>query len=108
VEGAKLKLKDPLPLHFSVYIDRLRISEILIDAGANVNAKDEKRGWTAMHYAAFLNDTNHIRLLQRKGASLNLQGNAGVSFVFMRPHFMSRSHMTHFPPPRPSLNSRPM
>jgi ankyrin repeat protein len=69
-----------LPLSFSVYLGRLAISEILIDAGADVSALDEKQGWAAIHYAAFLNDTDHIRLLYQKGAKLDLAGAFGVCF----------------------------
>jgi hypothetical protein len=42
VEGRKLKLENPKPLHFSVYINRPRISEALLDGGANPNAPSGK------------------------------------------------------------------
>jgi ankyrin repeat protein len=73
-------LEDPHPLHFSVYVNRPRCSELFIEQGANINALDKGRNWSPLHIAAFLNDEVHIRLLKQKGANLNIKG--GLKGVF--------------------------
>jgi ankyrin repeat protein len=67
-------------LHLSVYLGRLAISEILINAGAEISVLDKKQNWAPIHYAAALNDLDHLRLLHQKGADLNFCGDLKVSF----------------------------
>jgi ankyrin repeat protein len=81
VEGRNLSLEDPLPLHFSVYTNRPRCSELFIAQGAPLNALEKGSDWSPLHFAAYLNDEIHLRLLKQKGANLNIKGGThGVIF----------------------------
>jgi ankyrin repeat protein len=79
LDGRRQKMGDLCPLHFSVYVGRPRISEVLIDAGADLNALDKRQRWAPLHFAAWLNDLAHVRLLHQKGADLNVRGGMGAT-----------------------------
>ncbi|MCZ6913933.1 MAG: ankyrin repeat domain-containing protein, partial [Rickettsia endosymbiont of Ixodes persulcatus] len=49
----------------------LRKVEHLITEGAQVNTKDSKWSWTALHYAAWKGHLEIIKFLARQGANLN-------------------------------------
>lgn len=65
------------PLHRAVVKGDLKgdLTEIqlLIDEGADVNAKERKRGQTPLHFAALLGDTEIFELLRENGAKLNVE-----------------------------------
>jgi len=56
--------------------DDERIARLLIDAGANINAKDDN-GWTPLHYAASYDRRKIAELLITKGALINAQSILG-------------------------------
>ena len=60
------------------YTDTTRI---LLDSGADVNAKDNI-GWTALLCAAFSNQTETVRALVAKGAEVNARDAEGRSALF--------------------------
>jgi ankyrin repeat protein len=49
-----------------------------LDAGTDVNAKDEK-GWTPLHEAALGGHKETVELLIAKGADVNAKNNDGVT-----------------------------
>ena len=54
--------------------DDLECMRILINHGANVNARDDDQ-WTALHYAAMRSNIDGINLLLDKGADIHLVDN---------------------------------
>ena len=74
IEGRDLTVKKALPLHFSIYIGRPAISEVFLKAGADPNALSPGMGWAPIHFAAFLNDVQHLRLLHKYKANLDIKG----------------------------------
>ena len=64
------------PLHKSVYEGHTDISELLINEGAYVNAKDND-GWTPLSWAAENENTALSELLITKGADVNAKDNTG-------------------------------
>ena len=74
IEGRDLTVKKALPLHFSIYIGRPAISEVFLKAGADPNALSPGMGWAPIHFAAFLNDVQHLRLLHQYKANLDIKG----------------------------------
>jgi ankyrin repeat protein len=55
--------------------DRLKVMELLIDAGADVNATfDFRYGWRICDVAAMAGDIDMVTLLLRRGADLNGRG----------------------------------
>jgi len=63
-------------LHWASSIGREDIAEILIMAGADVNAKDGA-GWTPLHFAAEHNSEAVATLLLKNGAQVNSKDNYG-------------------------------
>ena len=61
-----------LPLHLSGILGSLEITQILLEQGADVNAKS-KEGWTALNEAVQKNDLKMAKLLVSYGANLNAQ-----------------------------------
>lgn len=78
--GGKTNIKSTganvTPLHFaSEYADK-KLILLLIDRGADVNAKD-KLGLTALHKAAFKGRTKIVRLMAKEGAEIDAEDNLG-------------------------------
>jgi ankyrin repeat protein len=59
-----------LGMHWAAGGDHMKEVELLIDKGADVNAKDEV-GWTPLHYAADNGHKDVAELLIAKGADVN-------------------------------------
>jgi len=64
------------PLHRSITKGFDPISEILIEKGVDLNARDEN-GQTALHYAAFYDNLPIARILLNRGADLHIADNYG-------------------------------
>jgi ankyrin repeat protein len=56
------------PLMFAVHTN---IARLLLDRGADVNARDNRSRWTALHLAAAFGRTNMVELLLANGADVN-------------------------------------
>ncbi|MDR2977965.1 MAG: ankyrin repeat domain-containing protein [Rickettsiales bacterium] len=60
--------------------------ERLIGEHADINAKDSQ-GRTALHYAAYFNDTDMVELLLRAGADIDAQDNLGRTALHYAAYF---------------------
>lgn len=58
------------PLHWAAQEGYLEMAELLIDAGADLNVRDDC-GFSPLHKAVGENDTNMAKLLIAKGADVN-------------------------------------
>ena len=65
-------------LHAAMAARQTRVAKILLDAGAQVNAK-QHGGWTALHAAAANGDGAAVELLLAHGATANSANDAGVT-----------------------------
>lgn len=54
------------PLLIAASADNMRCVELLITAGADVNCRETKRGWSALHFAVKKNDKDMISLLLKQ------------------------------------------
>lgn len=57
-------------LHFAAIKDRKAIAKLLLEKGANVNAKNKNRV-TPLHFAAYEGHEDIVQLLIEKGADVN-------------------------------------
>jgi hypothetical protein len=60
----------------AAYNGHLAICRLLIDKGAQLEAKDSG-GWTPLHYAAFRGHVEIVRLLCDRGADVEARDNGG-------------------------------
>ena len=74
--GAKIKNGGGTPLHMAMQHNKLEDVKKLLDAGADVNAKDWK-GWTLLHWAARKNTVEVAKLLIHNGADVNAKEEDG-------------------------------
>ena len=65
-------------LHAALAGRQTRIAKILLDAGADANAR-QHGGWTPLHSAAASGDREAIDLLVARGAKAELANDAGVT-----------------------------
>ena len=68
--------KDVKPIHTAAFVRNVKLAEVLIDAGADVNSR-EARGFTALHAAAENKDTEMVRMLLRRGADPTARDDKG-------------------------------
>ena len=66
-------------LHYAVYDNRIDLVNVLIDAGADLNIKEDEFGRTPLHAAAGFGYTDIVRALIDAGANLNIQDDDGVT-----------------------------
>ena len=66
----------------------------LIEKGANVNAQD-KKGYTALHWAAYWNDEKMTKMLLEAGAKTNLKSDLGQTPVESARIFKHRDSLKH-------------
>ena len=64
-------------LHWAAYHGRKEIAELLITAGADMNAQGSISGWTPLHFAARWGHKEIAELLIAAGADVNAKGFAG-------------------------------
>ncbi|MEM7176041.1 MAG: ankyrin repeat domain-containing protein, partial [Chlamydiota bacterium] len=62
------------PLHYAAFYNSKEVAKILLQHGADVNAKNED-GETPLHYAAFYNNKEVADLLINAGADKNIKDN---------------------------------
>ncbi|MBI3039289.1 ankyrin repeat domain-containing protein [bacterium] len=66
------------PLHLAAFQGSASISELLIQAGADVNAT-AKKGNTPLHLAVWMGNDATVMLLLKNGAAINLRNQIGFS-----------------------------
>lgn len=78
--GADVNEKEPAsgstPIMTAALFNRVEIAQMLLDAGASINIKNND-GSTALHTAAFFCRTEMVKLFLEKGADKNIRNNAG-------------------------------
>jgi len=68
LNGPQGDADETLPLHTAILHEFLVATVYMLENGADVNLLD-RRGWTPLHYAAFVGNTDFIRLLLKYGAN---------------------------------------
>ena len=80
--GSDLNTKDPFggasPLIIATVFDKIDIAKLLIEAGADLNMKNND-GSTAIHTAAFFCRTEALDALLKAGADKSLKNNFGMT-----------------------------
>ena len=66
------------PLHKAAANNRYKTAEVLLNNGADVNAKN-KYGWTPLHLAAFNNASATAEVLLKQGADVNAKDKYGFT-----------------------------
>jgi hypothetical protein len=81
IRNINVNMKDDLhgatPLYFAAYNGHVEIARLLLQNGAEVNAKGYD-GWTPLHFAANHGNVDILHLLVENGANLEAQENAGM------------------------------
>ena len=70
------------PLSWAALLGKTKIAELLIQNGADVNARN-RDGGTALHGAAFLGHADTAQLLVRKGADINATNDKGETSLYV-------------------------
>ena len=70
------------PLHIAAKSGYQRISQLLLQNSANINAQDNN-GWTPLHYAIINDEIQLINYLIKKGADLSVKDRWGESIETM-------------------------
>jgi cytohesin len=78
--NAKVKLSGDIPLHVAVEKGKIETANLLIQKGADVNAKNST-GITPLHIAAQKSDIKMANLLILKGADVNAKNKYGLTPV---------------------------
>jgi len=85
-KGADVNLKNKdgrTPLHLAVESADGDIVELLLDKGANIDAKDDESGFTALHHAARFGNKNVAELLIARGADINAKDKQGHTPLYV-------------------------
>ncbi len=64
------------PLHEAAAMGHLEVARLLLERGADVNAKN-KHGFTPLHFAAGIGHTDVAKLLLEHGADVNAKDEHG-------------------------------
>ncbi|ELA6610320.1 ankyrin repeat domain-containing protein [Vibrio alginolyticus] len=64
-------------LHAAMFQDNVRIVELLIDAGFDVNAVGPRNGYTPLHDAVWGNNLPALKLLVAHGGDVTIKGHDG-------------------------------
>jgi len=65
-------------LHFAAMEDRVKVVQLLIDYGANINIRN-KFGYTAMHSAVIEENIDALKCLVQNGADINARDDLGTT-----------------------------
>ncbi|MDH5681199.1 MAG: ankyrin repeat domain-containing protein [Spirochaetota bacterium] len=91
--SAQSRLHGSSPLHVAAYYGRLKIAELLLNEGADINDRDLGKvnpDWRPIHYA-IINKKNKMAIyLMKKGAELNVKTKDGGTPL----HFASSTELT--------------
>lgn len=85
-KGADMNLKDKngrTPLLLAAESADGEIVTLLLDKGADVNAKDDESGFTALHYAARSGKKDAAEVLIARGADINTKDNQGHTPLYV-------------------------
>ncbi len=77
--------REVTPLHLAVIRNKPDTVALLLDKGADANARD-KRGYSPLHYAALLTDRAAYELLKKKGADPEAKTYLGMTCDQLRVH----------------------
>ncbi|GAB5366962.1 hypothetical protein AAMO2058_001189000 [Amorphochlora amoebiformis] len=66
-----------MPLHCATISNHVNVVKVLLQGGANVEAKDELMGWTCVHHAASRGLTEMVKFLLDNGACVDTKDNEG-------------------------------
>ena len=78
--GQKVGLYDEYgntALHMAAEKGFRGVCKVLLDAGADVNQRNESVGWTAVHYASYEGHADVLRMLIAHGARADIADKAG-------------------------------
>jgi L-ascorbate metabolism protein UlaG (beta-lactamase superfamily) len=79
------------PLILTVREGHSEAAALLIDAGAEVNAAEKQRGWTALHLASACGYSDIAGRLMDAGADVDLKDNGGMTPVYFASKYGNRS-----------------
>jgi cytohesin len=71
------KFTGDTPLHIAARKGYIDIAKLLIDAGADINARDERYEYTSLHFATTFGQKDLVELLINKGADINYKDKEG-------------------------------
>jgi len=71
------------PLHLAAYAGHGEVVSVLIDQGADPNARDSTGGGTPLHWASIGGHVAAARALLEKGAKVNAKDKNNVTPLFM-------------------------
>lgn len=71
------------PLHVAADLGQVEFVELLLDAGADVNARTRMAGWTPLHFACANAQEDTLKLLCEKGADPNARDAANRTPVHL-------------------------
>lgn len=67
------------PLHWAAFKNETECVKLLLEYGADVNARAHPSGWTPLHDAAYSNSKECIGLLVEAGGRVNARANSGAT-----------------------------
>ena len=71
-------LQNPYAIPVSFLVLRVEIADVLVEAGADIDAKN-KKGQTPLHKAAWAGIDYMVELLLAKGADVHVEDNEGLT-----------------------------
>lgn len=77
VDASTRDRDDNTPLHCAAASNAVLVAQMLVRAGADVNARRNKDGWTPLHCAAHRKHLDMVGFLLKKGAHANAHTNDG-------------------------------